>query len=198
MQPELRLLHTTTRRLTMSKTNDKAITASNPATNNQVEGKAINNKQKCENYIIQLRRLKRAMNKDNAFYLEAIVIEYAIMEDRTTSILSYEGNEIIKKNNNFILLNEKLTKIANLANKTTSMPPWICRYFSDDNSNHLIERIRVWKRNRDAFTHSKLFRQITTTEELKGIAEDGANLCKELCNKANNYKRMVERHKKKS
>lgn len=58
------------------------------------------------------------------------------------------------------------------------MPPWICRYFSDDNSNHLIERIRVWKRNRDAFTHSKLFRQITTTEELKGIAEDGANLCK--------------------
>ena len=49
----------------------------------------ISNKKKQENYRIQCRRLKKAM--DNAFYLEAVFIEYAILEDRADSVLAYEG-----------------------------------------------------------------------------------------------------------
>jgi hypothetical protein len=41
------------------------------------------NMQKYENYKEQMNRLKKAMA--NAFYLEALFIEYAIMEDRTES-----------------------------------------------------------------------------------------------------------------
>ena len=153
------------------------------------EAHPITNMEKYENYKNQFQRLNRAMK--NHFYLEAIFIEYAIIEDRTTSILAYEGNNRRKCDN--MKLYEKLNKIKNCANYSTPLRPWIGRYFSDDNSNKLIDRIIAWKdyqRNRP--TH-RLMKILVTTEELRNYAENGKALCKELSNRANNYKRMVER-----
>ena len=45
------------------------------------------NMQKYENYKEQFKRLKKAL--ENGFNLEAIFIEYAIMEDRTESVLRH-------------------------------------------------------------------------------------------------------------
>ena len=45
----------------------------------------ISNEQKRANYTEQFRRLKLALK--NGFNLEAMFIEYAILEDRTESIL---------------------------------------------------------------------------------------------------------------
>ena len=45
------------------------------------------NLQKYENYKEQFKRLNRALT--NGFNLEALFIEYAIMEDRTESILRH-------------------------------------------------------------------------------------------------------------
>ena len=53
------------------------------------------NIQKYENYKEQFKRLDRALKL--GFYLEAIFIEYAIMEDRTSSILRYEDNSVKPK-----------------------------------------------------------------------------------------------------
>ena len=65
------------------------------------------NIQKQLNYREQFKRLDKALN--NNFYLEALFIEYAIMEERTDSILRYEGNEIKVKDGGFVSINRKLT-----------------------------------------------------------------------------------------
>ena len=49
----------------------------------------IDNMQKYENYKEQMRRLKKALKEQ--FYLEAISIEYAIIEDRIESVLRHTG-----------------------------------------------------------------------------------------------------------
>lgn len=140
------------------------------------------NMQKYENYKEQMNRLKKAMA--NAFYLEALFIEYAIMEDRAEAILRYEGNEI-KAKNGFVSIDRKLNKILKIAEQKKSLPN---RYFSDD----LIGRIAAWKEERNRLIHA-LMKQSLTTEELRGLAENGQALTRELCNRSNNYKRAAAR-----
>lgn len=50
---------------------------------------SINNQQKNEDYREQQMRLDRALKEQ--FYLEAIFIEYAILEDRLEAILRHAG-----------------------------------------------------------------------------------------------------------
>ena len=150
------------------------------------EIKLSHNIQKQLNYREQFKRLDKALN--NNFYLEALFIEYAIMEDRTESILRYEGNEIKVKEGSFISINRKLDKIKKIAEQRKSLPE---RYFSDN----LIECIQLWKDERNRMIHA-LMKQSLTTEELTELALEGKILCRQLCNKANNYKRAVERRKK--
>ena len=141
------------------------------------------NIQKQLNYREQFKRLDKALN--NNFYLEALFIEYAIMEDRTESILRYEGNEIKVKDGGFVSINRKLNKIKKIAEAKGSLP---ARYFSNDS----IDCILVWKEERNRMIHA-LMKQSLTTEELADLAFEGKDLCRQLCNKANNYKRMAER-----
>lgn len=143
------------------------------------------NNQKYENYKEQMNRLKKAMA--NAFYLEALFIEYAIMEDRAEAILRYEGNEINAKNG-FVSIDKKLNKIIKIAEQKRSLPN---KYFSDD----LIGRIAAWKEERNRLIHA-LMKQNLTTEELRGLAENGQTLTRELCNRSKNYKRAVARRYK--
>lgn len=144
----------------------------------------IRNIEKQENYKVQFQRLKKAM--ENAFYLEAVFIEYAIMEDRAESILAYEGNQIVPKNDKeFISFTRKKIRIEKLSERKESI---IGRYFSDD----LLEQIQEWVNGRNAVIHA-LLKKNTTTDELRIFAEQGEELCKEFRNRANNYKRMLMR-----
>ena len=144
------------------------------------------NLQKYENYKEQMNRLKKAMA--NAFFLEALFIEYAIIEDRADAILRYEGNAI-NATKGFVSIDRKLKKIIKIAEQKKSLPN---RYFSDD----LITRVAAWKEERNRLMHA-LMKQNLTTEELCGLAEDGRTLTRELCNRANNYKRAVIRRSNK-
>ena len=147
----------------------------------------ISNEEKQRNYAAQFRRLKKAL--DNEFYLEAIMIEYAIMEDRVEAILSYEGNEIIPQNERqFITFTRKKNKIESLSSKGSA----IGRYFSDG----FLSRVKIWVDSRNSVVHA-LLKQNITTEELREYAEQGEELCKELRNRANNYKRYVQRRNEK-
>ena len=114
----------------------------------------------------------------NAFYLEALFIEYAIMEDRAEAILRYEGNEI-KVKNGFVSIDRKLNKIIKIAEQKKSLPN---RYFLDD----LIERIAAWKEDRNRLIHA-LMKQNLSTEELLDLAQTGQALVRELSNRANSY-----------
>ena len=54
-----------------------------------MSGQTIDNSQKQANYTEQFRRLNKALA--NGFNLEAMFIAYAIMEDRTESVLRHSG-----------------------------------------------------------------------------------------------------------
>ena len=144
------------------------------------------NIQKYENYKEQFKRLDRALKA--GFNLEAVFIEYAILEDRSSSILRYENNSIKPNGDRQPSLDAKLKKIKTIAREKKSLPN---RYFSDE----FIDRIIEWKEQRNKMIHA-LLKQSLTTEGLVSLAEEGKYLARELSNKAGNYKRAVERRNK--
>lgn len=141
------------------------------------------NMQKYENYKEQFKRLDRALRE--GFNLEAIFIEYAIMEDRTSSILRYENNSIKTKGDRPPSIERKLGKIKTIAREKGSLPG---RYFQDE----FIDQIIAWKNERNRMIHALLKQQLST-EGLISLAEEGKSLARELSNKAGYYKRAVER-----
>lgn len=141
------------------------------------------NMQKYENYKQQFKRLDRAIKE--GFNLEAVFIAYAIMEDRTESILRYENNSIKPKSGHRVSINAKLNKVKTISREKGSLPN---RYFQDE----FIDQIIEWKEERNKMIHA-LLKQKLTTEELIVLALEGRNLARQLSNKANNYKRAVER-----
>ena len=143
----------------------------------------MNNSIKYDNYKEQFKRLNKAIK--SGFYLEAMFISYAIIEDRAESILSYERNEI--NSDRFISLERKLNKIKKIAERKNSLPK---RYFSDT----LIEEILEWKNQRNQLIHA-LMKQSLSTDELRNTALKGKELARTLANLATSYKRAVERRK---
>ena len=146
-----------------------------------METKLPENMLKYENYKEQNIRLKKAMNND--FYLEAVFIEYAIMEDRTESILRYEGNTI--NSDGFVSIDRKITKIEKIAENKKGLAR---KYFTIE----FMEQIRTLKNKRNGLIHA-LIKKNTTTQELIDLAEEGKLITKELCRLSTNYKRAVER-----
>ena len=149
-----------------------------------VKDSVSENMQKHFNYKEQFKRLKKAI--DNNFYLEAIFIEYAIIEDRTESILCYENNQI--KSDSFVSIDRKLKRISKLSENKKSLPH---RYFLDG----IIDEILEWKECRNKMIHA-LMKQHLTTQALEKLALTGERLAKEICKRSTNYKRAVERQKK--
>lgn len=83
---------------------------------------AADNSQKHENYREQFVRLKKALS--SGFYLEAIFIEYTIIEDRTESILRHAGKwDACVKNQRgrFVTLEKKIEYIKELAREKKSI-----------------------------------------------------------------------------
>ena len=149
------------------------------------------NQLKYENYREQYQRLHSALKND--FNLEAIFIEYAIMEDRTESILRHaeKWESYLKKyEKNGPALNSKIIYIKkqiecdkkNLLNK----------YFSDD----LLNRILTWKGDRNRLIHA-LLKQKIEHDEIPMLAEQGKQLADELRNRTRSYNRAMDRKKEK-
>ena len=152
--------------------------------NGIIEATVIDNMQKYENYREQFKRLNKAF--DYKFYMEAIFIEYAIMEDRAEAILRYEGNEIRPKNEHeFISITRKLSKIEKIAEQKKSLPE---KYFSDG----IVKNISEWVKQRNSLIHALLKKELTT-EDVEIFALEGKRLARELSNKAKNYKSAVAR-----
>ena len=146
----------------------------------------VSTAQKYDNYKEQFVRLKRAM--DNRFYLEALFIEYAIIEDRTKSILVHAGKyeAYLKKRGKYQeTLDSKVKYIQSFAAEKKSL---LNRYFGDT----LLEDILVWKEDRNKMVHA-LLNQTLSTENLEHLAEDGSYYCKSLRNKVTSYKRTLNR-----
>jgi hypothetical protein len=122
--------------------------------------------------------------------------------------LRYEGNTIVPKSErDYISITRKVKKIADLSQQKDSL---IGRYFAKnlEDKCDLTDEILAWidtknsmryntsenddNMDRNSLIHN-LMNIITTTDGLREIAEKGSKLCKDLSNRTNSYKGMVER-----
>lgn len=148
-------------------------------------------KQKYENYREQFKRLKKAL--DNGFNLEAMFIEYAILEDRTESILRHAGKwdaYLKKRGKNFPTLNSKIETI--LKQMESNRKDLLNLYFNDD----LLDNILSWKEERNSLIHA-LLKQNLEHNKVRALAEEGNELVKLLRNRSASYNRMIEKQKEK-
>lgn len=148
----------------------------------------IDNQQKFENYKEQFRRLNKALA--NGFNLEAMFIEYAIMEDRTESILRHAElweAYLRKRGNRGATINSKISYIQGKVNSGDHL---LTRYFSDD----LLNRLLSWKEARNRLIHALLKQQFTHNEIAK-LALQGNELVKTLRSRSGSYNRAIEKAK---
>ena len=144
------------------------------------------NQQKYENYRVQMGRLKSALRSH--FYLEAIFIEYAIMEDRLEAILRH-ADKWHPKEETFVSIDAKVKKVAKLAEEKKNPAH---RYFFPE----LTDGILTWKEKRNQLIHA-LLKQSLHSEDLLEVAEEGEKLAKQLCSKATSHRRALERERQK-
>ena len=148
------------------------------------------NQLRYENYREQFKRLNSALN--NGFNLEAMFIEYAIMEDRTESILRHADKwdaYIKSRKGRDPGIDSKIRYIQKLAEQKKTIPN---KYFYDD----LLDRILIWKEERNRLIHALLKQQLEHNE-ITELAAQGKQLVDELRNRANKYNREVDRRKAK-
>ena len=149
---------------------------------------AIDNQQKYENYKEQFQRLNKALA--NGFNLEAMFIEYAIMEDRTESILHHAelwDAYIKSRKGHEPTINSKVQYIQKRAENKKDL---LHRYFSDD----LLERVLAWKEERNRLIHA-LLKQQFEHNEIAVLATKGDELVKALRSKSGSYNRAIEKAK---
>ena len=140
----------------------------------------ISNDQKYENYKAQLGRLNRAFKE--RFFLEALFIEYAIMEDRTEAILIHAGKKVKPKAG----LIQKVDDIRKLLLKDVLLS----RYIKPE----LLDEIVTWSKTRNDYIHA-LMKQVFTSEQIEEIVLQGQTIIKTLSSKSTSYKRMLERQR---
>ena len=146
----------------------------------------ISGKKKFENYREQFKRLNRAMI--NGFNLEAMFIEYAIIEDRTESVLRHAGlwEAYCKtRKGRESTLHSKVIYIQKCAGNKKRL---LERYFVDE----LLDNILSWKDERNRMIHA-LLKQELEHNEISGIAERGNELVKTLRNRSGSYNRAIDK-----
>ena len=148
------------------------------------------NQLKYENYREQFKRLNSALN--NGFNLEAMFIEYAIMEDRTESVLHHADKweaYLASQKGRGPTINSKIRFIQKLADVSNDL---LHKYFSDD----LLKQILKWKDERNRLIHA-LLKQEFEHNEVSMLATQGKNLVDELRKRAGYYNRAIDRRKAK-
>ena len=153
--------------------------------------KAISSQKKYDNYREQFKRLNKALA--NGFNLEAMFIEYAIMEDRSESVLRHAGlwDAYIKsRKGRDPNIDSKVKYIRKRAENKKDI---LHKYFSDD----LLDRILVWKDDRNRLIHA-LLKQELEHNEVSRLAEQGSELVKLLRNRASSYNWAVDKKTTKS
>ena len=156
-----------------------------------MEHEVISNQQKYENYREQFKRLNKAIT--SGFNLEAVFIEYAIIEDRTESVLRHAGRweaYLKKLGGRNQTLNSKIGYIKKQAE--SNRKDLLNKYFSDS----LLDDILNWKEERNRLIHALLKQQLVHNE-IKELAEHGKVLTEMLRTKSGNYNRAIDRYRNK-
>ena len=134
----------------------------------------MKNEVKQHKYAEMMTKLKRATYEE--YYYEAIFIEYAILEDRTESILKHANVKYKDKNG-------KCFKISKKLNMIKDREEFQEKYVKKHLSNELVEQIYDWKINRDKLMHNVMNLNYEN-EEVKNVALTGECLAKKFSSKS--------------
>ena len=148
------------------------------------------NRLKYEKYREQFKRLNNALH--NGFNLEAMFIEYAIMEDRTESILRHTGKWDVymkSRKGREPNIDSKIRYIQKIAEEKKTLPN---KYFSDTLLNDILQ----WKEDRNRLIHVLLKQQLEHGE-VGELAAKGKQLADALRTRAGSYNRSADRQKAK-
>lgn len=137
-------------------------------------------REKQANYALLKVKLKIALK--NEFWFEACLIEYAIIEDRTASILAYAGT---CKDPYSKQLTHKLNAIEQLIGKKHLV-------ISKKVKTEELQLIRDWKEKRNDIVHN-ICRIKYENDDLKEIAWDGKTVMDKISNAA---QRVAKAYKK--
>ena len=143
----------------------------------------ITNEEKRQVYATLKTKLKIAIQQE--FYLEALLLEYSIMEDRLSSILRHSGISYLRGDGEEISIQKKLDKVSN-AIRSKRLP--IYKKVNQD----LIDEIMAWKEIRNALVH-KSCQRLYNNEEVRACALDGNELVRKITNSARALKRAAEK-----
>ena len=143
---------------------------------------SLNNKQKNEKYANLMDKLKKSVN--NEFYYEAIFIEYAILEDRTESLLRHAKLKTINSNGNNLTLAKKLSVIRT---STRFNKPYIKKNITFE----LLDRIYKWKNKRNTLMHD-LIKCPNNNEQVKNIAIEGYEIVKKMNSKSTMVNKFLD------
>ncbi|MCR4645195.1 MAG: hypothetical protein K5695_07285 [Oscillospiraceae bacterium] len=141
------------------------------------------NKQKQAAYAERKNQLKKAMN--SGFCFEAIFLEYAIMEDRTESVLRHEGSiPLVNKNGNPLTLAQKINRIR-------SSKPFTEPKIRKRLTLELLDAMDAWRVKRNKLVHV-LMKNQSDAPELRLIAEEGRELVRQLDNAVKNVNKQFD------
>lgn len=149
----------------------------------EVQKNTQKNMVKYEIYKTMHDNLNKAMKA--GFYYEAIFIEYAIFEDRLTSLLKHAGVPYANKNG-------KEDKISRKIDKIRSRPEFTTKFVRERLSLDLVEEIQAWTEQRNAFIHN-LANTPYDSEQVKQVAKDGERILKVFKTKSSS---VINRFKK--
>lgn len=131
-------------------------------------------KDKQQQYAILMSKLKKAIN--NEFYYESIFIEYAVMEDRTESILKHANVKYLNKEGMPVSISVKI-------NKLRSNAVFQDKYIKKHLTEKLLDDLVEWKEERNHLIHA-LIKHKYDEEKLKNIALRGECIAKKLASKS--------------
>lgn len=139
------------------------------------------NLEKYNRYRSQFERLDLAM--ENKFYLEAIFIEYAILEDKTWSALKHAAFENCEKLDG---LDRKIDALKELK-KNDELAE---KYFS----SKLLGDVKCWKNDRNKLVHNLMETELDT-KKLRGLAVRGRKLVDTFGSKVSQFNRALGRRR---
>ena len=146
----------------------------------------MTNKEKNIKYANLIDKMNKAIEEE--FYFEAILLEYAILEDRTESILRHANLTTIDENGNDLTLN---TKIKTIRNNAKFIDPYIKKHLTND----LFKSINEWRIDRNRVIHS-LVTESYTNNEIKKLALEGKRIIKIMNNKSTLVTNYLDKKKK--
>lgn len=124
---------------------------------------------KNEKYKDLMEKLNKSIK--NEFFYEAIFIEYAILEDRTESLLRHAK------------INEKNSTITLKINKIKTNKIFKDKYINKHLSIELLDKIIKWKNKRNELIHD-LIKTKYTNNQIESIVLEGYEIIKKVNNKS--------------